>query len=67
MSEQTRKFIAALGEDPETLKRFRADPKAIMEEFNVPEVHQQLILADDKDGLKKEAGLDDAEVRLIIM
>jgi hypothetical protein len=67
MSDNTRKLVSALGDDPETLEQFKKDPKAVMDKFGVPEDHQKLILADDKDALKKAAGLHDGELRLIIM
>ncbi len=67
MSETTRKLLAALAEDPETLERFKQDPKAVMKAFDVPENHQQLILADDKEALKREAGLDDQALKYIIL
>lgn len=67
MAEQTKNFLIKLSEDPETVKRFRKDPRTVMREFNVPEAHQALILAGDKEGLKKEAGLDDTHANFIIV
>lgn len=67
MSENTRKLVAALGEDPETRERFKNDPKAVMDEFGVPEDHQKHFLAGDKEALRREAGLDDKAVRLLIV
>lgn len=67
MSEQTKDFLIKLSEDPETVERFRKDPRTVMREYNVPETHQSLILAGDKEGLKKEAGLDDTHADLIIV
>ncbi|NEZ04320.1 hypothetical protein G4Y73_09205 [Wenzhouxiangella sp. XN201] len=67
MSEKTRKFVAVLGEDPETLERFKQDPKAVMDEYGVPEEHQKHFLSGDKDALRREAGVDDAAVQLLIV
>lgn len=67
MSNATRDFLIRLGEDPETLERFRKDPNAVMNEHDVPEDHQALILADDREALKKKAGIDDEQARFIIV
>lgn len=67
MSDNTRKFLSTLAEDPETLERFKKDPEAVMSEFDVPEAHQKLILEGDKKKLAQEAGLDDNKMQLIIL
>jgi hypothetical protein len=67
MSENTRKLVAVLGEDPETLERFKQDPKAVMDEYGVPEEHQKHFLSGDKDALRREAGVDDNALQLLIV
>lgn len=67
MSDNTRKLLSSLAEDPETLERFNKDPQSVMNEFDVPEAHQKLILAKDKDQLAKETGLDQNKMQLIIL
>lgn len=67
MSENTRKFLSSLAEDPETLERFRKDPDSVMNEFDVPDAHQKLILDKDKAKLAQETGLDQNKMQLIIL
>lgn len=67
MSDNTRKLVAALCEDPETLERFKNEPKAVMDEFGVPEDHQKHFLSGDKDALRREAGVDDNSLQLLIV
>lgn len=67
MSDNTRKLVAALSEDPETLERFKQEPKTVMDEYGVPEAHQEHFLAGDKEALRREAGLDDNAVKLLIV
>jgi hypothetical protein len=67
MSETTRKFLLALGENPRLVEDFKNDPNAVMSKHGVPEEHQKMILAGDHDGLKKSAGLDDTALRFIIV
>lgn len=67
MSDNTRKLLSSLAEDPETLERFKKDPQSVMNEFGVPETHQKLILAKDKDQLAEETGLDQNKMQLIIL
>lgn len=67
MSDKTKAFLVALGENPETVARFRADPKAVMVAHGVPEAHQLLILKGDKAGLVTAAGLDDFHANFFIV
>lgn len=67
MSEKTRKLVAVLGEDPETLERFKQNPKAVMDEYGVPEDHQKHFLSGDKDALRRDAGVDDSALQLLIV
>jgi len=66
MSENTKKLLLSLGEDPNLVTEFKKDPKAVMSRFEVPADHQEMIIKGDKEGLKEAAGLDDAMCRLII-
>lgn len=67
MSDNTRKFLSSLAEDPETLQRFKMDPESIMNEFDVPEAHRKLILDGEKEKLAEETGLDDKKMQLVIL
>lgn len=67
MSENTRKLIAALADDPETLERFKEDPHGVMKAYDVPEDHQKMILSGDKKGVVKAAGLDDSHADFLII
>lgn len=67
MSENTRKLISSLAEDPGARERFEKDPKGVMEEFGVPAAHQELILAGDKKKLAEEAGVDSETLKFIIL
>lgn len=67
MSDTTRKFLLALGENPKLVEEFKSDPTGVMSQHGVPEDHQKMILAGDHDGLKKSAGLDDTALRFIIV
>ncbi|MGY6517832.1 MAG: hypothetical protein ACXIUZ_03870 [Lysobacteraceae bacterium] len=67
MPENTRNFLKAVGSNPELAKRFRKEPKAVMDEHKVPAEHQKLILAGDRDGLQRAAGLSEEEVRWFIL
>lgn len=67
MSQKTKDFLIKLGQDPETLARFRKDPKSVMVEHEVPEDHQELITSGDKDKLKEEADLEDAHVNFLVV
>lgn len=67
MSEQTKAFLIKLGEDPNTLAQFRRDAGAVMAEHGIPESHQQLILAGDKQKLIEVAGLDETQARFLIV
>lgn len=67
MSKNTREFIAALADDPETLERFKMDPENVMKEFDVPEDHQKMLRSGDKEGLIKAAGIDDSHAQFIIV
>jgi len=67
MSDNTRKLIAALADDPDTLERFKKDPESVMKEYDVPEDHQKMLLAGDKQGVVKAAGLDDSHADFIIV
>ncbi|MGY6586669.1 MAG: hypothetical protein ACXIUB_00120 [Wenzhouxiangella sp.] len=66
MSNNTRKLLLALSENPSLASEFKHDPKAVMDRYEVPEAHQTLIREGDQEGLKKAAGLDDETCRLII-
>lgn len=66
MSENLKSFLKALAEDPEKKARFKENPHAVMDEHGVEEKHKQMILAGEKDKLKEDAGLDDAETNMII-
>lgn len=67
MSDNTRKFLLALGENPKLVEAFKQDPTAVMTSHEVPADHQKLILAGDHDGLKKQADIDDQTLRFIIL
>ncbi|NBB93203.1 MAG: hypothetical protein GVY32_08555 [Gammaproteobacteria bacterium] len=67
MSDNTRKFLTSLAEDPETLERYRKDPEAVMNAFGVPDDHQKLVREGDKETLAREAGIDDNKMQLIIL
>ncbi len=66
MSDNTRKLLLALGENPRLVAEFKEDPKAVMDRYEVPEEHQELIRSGDQEGLKRAANLDDETCRLII-
>ncbi len=66
MSENTKKMLLALSEDPNLVSEYKQDPKTVMDRFGVPAEHQELIGQGDKEGLQKAAGLDDEMCRLII-
>ncbi len=66
MSENTKKLLLSLNEDPNLVTEFKTDPKAVMDRFKVPEDHQAMIINGDKEGLQKAAELDDQMCRLII-
>jgi hypothetical protein len=67
MSEKTRKFLLALGENPKLVEEFKQDPTAVMSKYEVPDDHQEMIRAGDQDGLKKSAGLDDDTLQFMIL
>jgi hypothetical protein len=66
MSDKTRKFLLALGENPKLVEEFKQDPTAVMSKYEIPEDHQKMILSGDHDGLKKSAGVDDSTLQFII-
>jgi hypothetical protein len=67
MSDNTRKFLLALGENPKLAEEFKQDPTAVMNRHEVPEDHQKMILAGDHDGLKKSADVDDNTLKFLIL
>ena len=67
MSEQLNKFIKNLGQDPDVLERYKQDPEAVMEEHGLSDDHKQLVRDRDKEGIKKEAGVEDAHVNFIVL
>jgi hypothetical protein len=67
MSDNTHKLLSSLAEDPETLERFKKDPEGVMNEYGVPEEHQKLIRAGDKDKLAEAAGVDQKKLQFLIV
>lgn len=67
MSDNTRRFLLALGEDPKLVESFKNDPTGVMSKHEVPIDHQKMILSGDHDGLKKEAGIGDNELQFLII
>ena len=67
MSENTRKLLSGLAEDPEMLERFKQDPRAVMNELGVSDAHQELVLKGDKKKLAEEAGVDDQTLKFVIL
>lgn len=66
MSENLKDFLVKLSEDPEFQDKFRQDPHGAMDQHGLAEEHKSLVLRRDKEGLQKEAGLDDAQTNAII-
>lgn len=67
MSDNTRKLLASLAENPEARERFRKDPKGTMDEFGVPAAHQELMLSGDKKKLAEETGMDNETLKFVIL
>lgn len=66
MSEKLKNFLKGLGEDPAKLEKFRNDPEGVMDEHGLEEEHKELVRKGDKDRLKEEGGLDDAETNMVV-
>ncbi|WP_376694647.1 hypothetical protein [Wenzhouxiangella sp. EGI_FJ10305] len=66
MSEATKSFLTKLAEDPELRESFKADPKKVMDEHDVPADHQEMILKGDKQGVMEAAGAQDIDSDLLI-
>ena len=67
MSENTKKLLTDLGANPNLVEKFKNDPKKVMEQYDVPDDHQQLIIDGDKEGLIKEADLGEEHAQFIIL
>jgi hypothetical protein len=66
MSEKTKKLLTDLGANPNLVEKFKKDPRRVMDQYEVPDNHQQLIIDGDKEGLIKEADLGEEHAQFII-
>lgn len=66
MSDNTRRMLVALGENPNLVDEFQKDAIGVMNRYDVPADHQKMILQGDKASLKKAADLDDETLQFII-
>lgn len=66
MSENLKNFLKTMAEDPEKKARFEKDPHAVMDEHGLSEEHKKMIISRDKDRIKEEAGLEDADTNMLI-
>jgi len=66
MSEKTRKLLTDLGANPNLVEKFKQDPKRVMDQYDVPDHHQDMIINGDKEGLIKDADLGDEHAQFII-
>lgn len=66
MSQATKLFLTRLAEDPELRESFKADPKKLMDEYDVPDDHQEMIRKGDKQGVMEAAGAQEIDTDLLI-
>lgn len=67
MSSNLKDFLKKLGENPEFREKFQNDPHGAMDDHDLSEEHKQMVLNRDKDSLKDEAGMEDAEMNFVIV
>ncbi|MEN1727469.1 MAG: hypothetical protein AAGJ52_03425 [Pseudomonadota bacterium] len=67
MSENTKKLLTDLGANPNLVEKFKADPKKVMDQYDVPDDHQELINSGDKEGLIQEADLGEEHAQFIVV
>lgn len=67
MAENLKQFLKRMGEDPNFREKFKQNPDEAMEEHELSDEHKELVKSGDKNKLKDETGMDDAEMNFIIM
>lgn len=67
MAENLKGFLKRLGDEPKFREKFEKDPDGAMAEHAISDDHKELVKRRDKDNLKKEAGMDDAEMNFVIV
>lgn len=67
MSENLKGFLKRLGEEPNFREKYQNDPDGAMEEHGLSDDHKDLVKRRDKDKLKNEAGMEDAEMNFVIV
>lgn len=67
MAENLKNFIKKISEDPAELQNYRNDPHGTMDKHGLSDEEKRIVTEKDKEALKKESGLDDAQVNALII
>lgn len=67
MAENLKNFIKKISEDPSELQEYRNDPHGTMDKHDLSDEEKRIVKEKDKEALKREAGLDDAQVNALII
>lgn len=67
MAENLKNFIKKISEDPAELQNYRSDPHGTMDKHGLSDEEKRIVTEKDKEALKKESGLDDAQVNALII
>ena len=67
MAGNLKNFIKKISEDPSELQSYRDDPHGTMDKHGLSDEEKRIVKEKDQEALKKETGMDDAEVNALIL